>query len=71
VGKPLARPAPVSFGSKALVYELRTAGGAQGALGCGQLEDGRLVGLGVVAASTEGEAGEAAFAAVGAGLALQ
>jgi hypothetical protein len=68
-GKPLSRPAPGSLGSKALVYELRTVGGAQGALGCGQLEDGRLVGLAVVASEVEG--GEAAFAAVGAGLALQ
>jgi hypothetical protein len=70
-GRPLTRPAPTALGGKALVYELRTRGGALGSLGCGQLEDGRLVGLAVVTASTGGEGGEAAFAAVGAGLALQ
>jgi hypothetical protein len=70
-GKPLTRPAPAALGGKALVYELRTTSGAQGALGCGQLEDGRLVGLAVVAAPEEREGGEAAFAVVGEGLALQ
>lgn len=70
-GRPLARAAPAALGGKALVYALRTPSGALGSLGCGQLEDGRLVGLGVVAASSEGEGGEAAFAVVGAGLALQ
>lgn len=70
-GKPLAQPAPTALGGKALVYELRTRGGAVGSLGCGQLDDGRLVGLAVVTAATGAEGGEAAFAAVGAGLALQ
>ncbi|MCP3138472.1 zinc ribbon domain-containing protein [Pyxidicoccus xibeiensis] len=70
-GPPRTRPAPPSLGSRALVYALRTPGGAQGSLGCGVLPDGRLVGLAVVA-SQDGEAqGEAAFAAVGEGLALQ
>ncbi|XXF79852.1 zinc ribbon domain-containing protein [Myxococcaceae bacterium GXIMD 01537] len=69
-GKPLARPAPTALGAKALVYDLRTPAGGQGVLGCGQLEDGRLVGLAVVS-SGEGTSGEAAFAAVGSGLALQ
>lgn len=70
-GKPLTRAAPAALGGKALVYELRTGSGAQGALGCGQLEDGRLVGLAVVAVPEEREGGEAAFAVVGEGLALQ
>jgi hypothetical protein len=68
---PSAKVAPQALGSKAQVYELRGVAGARGSFGCGQLADGRLVGLAVVAASTEPDAGEAAFAAVGSGLALQ
>jgi hypothetical protein len=70
-GQPSARPAPKALGSKALVYELRTASGASGTFSCGLLGDGRLVGLGLVAVPPQAESTEATFAAVGAGLSLQ
>ncbi len=69
--RPVTKHAPLALGSKALVYDLRTASGASGAFGCGQLGDGRLVGFAVVAAPPDAASGESAFAAVGAGLALQ
>jgi hypothetical protein len=69
--RPSTRPAPLALGTKALVYELRTAGGASGTFSCGQLKDGRLVGLGVVAAPPNTASAESAFVAVGSGLALQ
>ncbi|MBJ6765337.1 zinc ribbon domain-containing protein [Myxococcaceae bacterium JPH2] len=72
-GEPRAasRSAPGALGGKSVVYALRTASGARGALGCGLLADGRLVGLAVVATSEEEGKGESAFAVVGEGLALQ
>jgi hypothetical protein len=70
-GRPSASPAPKALGSKALVYELRTAGGASGTFSCGLLGDGRLVGLGLVAVPPQAESAEASFAAVGAGLSVQ
>ncbi|MFL5346452.1 MAG: zinc ribbon domain-containing protein [Hyalangium sp.] len=68
---PSTRPAPMALGTKALMYELRTTMGARGSFGCGQLADGRLVGIAVVAAPPETASGESAFIAVGSGLALQ
>lgn len=69
--RPLSRPAPLALGRQSLVYALDTSSGARGALGCGLLGDGRLVGIAVVAASAEEGKGESAFAVVGEGLALQ
>lgn len=65
------RPAPKALGTKAQMYELHTSAGAKGSFGCGQLADGRLVAMAVVAAPPETAAGESAFVAVGSGLALQ
>ncbi len=70
-GEALSLPAPAALGSRATVNALRTPGGAQGALGCGVLADGRLVGLAVVASQAGGGVDETAFAMVGAGLALK
>lgn len=69
--KPLAKPAPLALGTKALVYELSTGSGARGTFSCGKLGDGRLVGFAVVAAPPSAGGAEAAFVAVGSGLALQ
>jgi hypothetical protein len=69
--RPATRPGPLALGTKALVYELRTASGASGSFSCGRLGDGRLVGFGVVAVPAHAASAEAAFVAVGSGLALQ
>jgi hypothetical protein len=69
--RPLSRPAPAAMGRQSLVYALRTPEGARGALGCGLLGDGRLVGLAVVAVSAEEGRGESSFQAVGEGLTLR
>jgi hypothetical protein len=69
--RPVTKHAPLALGSKALVYELRTASGASGSFSCGLLGDGRLVGFAVVAAPPQAASGESAFAAVGAGLVLR
>ncbi|MBL0692706.1 hypothetical protein [Comamonas sp. JC664] len=71
LGESLSLPAPPALGSKATVHALTTPGGAQGAVGCGVLLDGRLVGLAVVAPQSVGAVDEGAFSRVGAGLALQ
>jgi len=70
-GRASARPAPGALGARALVYELRTAGGASGTFSCGLLADGRLVGLGMVAVPPQAASAEPAFVAVGAGLSLR
>ena len=70
-GQPSAQPAPLALGTKAVVYELRTAGGASGTFSCGLLGDGRLVGLSLVAVAPQAASADPAFVAVGAGLSLR
>jgi hypothetical protein len=68
---PSTKHAPLALGARSIVYELRAESGARGTFGCGQLDDGRLVGIAVVAAPPHAASGESAFMAVGAGLALK
>ncbi len=63
---PLPVRPPAAFQS-GLVFELRTASGAVGRLSCGQLSDGRVAALAVVAQG-EGGDGEAVFEQIAAGL---
>jgi hypothetical protein len=61
---PLGFTAPEGLGKESLVFELRTASGALGRLGCGRVGK-RFVALGVVVADPTPGLGEAAFQRLG------
>ncbi len=69
--RPLAHPAPRALGKESIVYPLRTRAGSAGLIGCGRLEDGRLVGFCVLDGVGNQPRAEALFDRVGEGLRLQ
>lgn len=67
---PLKFTAPEGLGKESLVFELRTASGALGRLGCGRVGK-RFVALGVVVTDPTPGLGEAAFERLGATLTVR
>jgi len=69
--KPVEGTIPAALGEVALVYEVRSAAGDVGRLGCGKLDDGRFVALAVVTVGQSVPAAQSAFELVGQGLTIK